>query len=178
MNWEAVKEAFWHFKSLGLRVSFYTTGYPVKRLGELLDLPHKGVSISVHSLREDTRKRLLPYAGSLKKLVEVLREKLSHMPLRKRRKVSLAYLLLKGVNDTEEDLRSFAELVKSLGVNATLLRYNQTVEDFRDVGDWEYEKAFLLLRSYGIRVTLSNRFRKDPLGGCGTLVANRSLIGC
>ncbi len=178
MNWEAVEDAFWHFKNLGLRVSFYTTGYPVKKLKELLRLPHNGVSISVHSLRKEVRERLLPYAGSLESLIQTLREELSTMPLRKRKKISLAYLLLKGVNDTEEELKNFAMLVKSLGVSATLLRYNQTVGDFRDVEDWEYEKAFLLLRSYGIRVTLSNRFRKDPLGGCGTLVANRNLTGC
>jgi len=178
MNWEAVEYAFWHFKNLGLRVSFYTTGYPVKKLKELLRLPHNGVSISVHSLRKEVRERLLPYAGSLESLIQTLREELSTMPLRKRKKISLAYLLLKGVNDTEEELKNFAMLVKSLGVSATLLRYNQTVGNFKDVEDWEYERAFLLLKSYGIRVTLSTRFRKDPLGGCGTLVANRNLTGC
>jgi len=178
MNWEAVEKAFWNFKRLGLRVSFYTTGYPVKKLRQLLALPHRGVSISVHSVKEETRKRLLPYAGSLEDLIQTLREELSNLPLRKRKKISLAYLLLRGVNDTEEELKDFAMLVKSLGVSATLLRYNQTAEGFKDVEDWEYEKAFLLLRSYGIRVTLSNRFRKDALGGCGTLVANRSIIKC
>ncbi len=178
MNWEAVEEAFWYFKALGLRVSFYTTGYPVKKLRELLALPHRGVSISVHSVKEETRKRLLPYAGSLESLIQTLREELSNMSLRKRKKISLAYLLLKGVNDTEEELKDFAMLVKSLGVSATLLRYNQTVGNFKDVEDWEYERAFLLLKSYGIRVTLSTRFRKDPLGGCGTLVANRNPTMC
>lgn len=178
MNWEKVKEAFWHFKDEGLRVSFYTTGYPVSKLRELLKLPHNGVSISIHSVKEEEREKLLPHAGSLKNLVQALREELSTMPSRKRKRISLAYLLIKGVNDSEDELRGFAQLVKELGVNATLLRYNQTVEDFSDVEDWEYEKAFLILRSYGIRVTLSTRFRKDSLGGCGTLLTDRDLTGC
>ncbi len=178
MNWERVREAFWFFKSIGLGVSFYTTGYPVGKLRELLRLPHKGVSISIHSVREQKRKSLLPHAGSLEDLVQALREELGTMPSRKRKKISLAYLLMKGVNDSKEELEELAGLAKDLGVSITLLRYNKTVEDFRDVEDWEYERAFLLLRSYGVRVTLSTRFRRDSLGGCGTLVANRSLTGC
>jgi 23S rRNA (adenine2503-C2)-methyltransferase len=27
----------------------------------------------------------------------------------------------------------------------------------------------------GVRVTLSNRFRRDPLGGCGTLTISREV---
>lgn len=178
MNWEKVKRAFWYFKDKGLKVSFYTTGYPTNKLRELLKLPHNGVSISIHSVKEEKRKNLLPHAGSLKDLVHVFKEELSTMPSRKKKKISLAYLLIKGVNDSEEELKGFALLIKELGVNATLLRYNQTTEDFQDVENWEYEKAFLLLRSYGIRVTLSNRFRKDNLGGCGMLVTNRNLTRC
>lgn len=178
MNWRSVKDAFWHFKEEGLGVSFYTTGYPLDRLRELLRLPHNGVSISLHTVREEKRNRLLPHAGSLKDLIGVLREELSTMPSRKRKRISLAYLLLRGVNDSLEELAEFASLLKELGVSATLLRYNQTVEDLQDVEDQEYERAFLFLRSYRIRVTLSTRFRKDTLGGCGRLVTDRSLTAC
>lgn len=175
MNWERVKKAFWYFKDKGLKISFYTTGYPTDKLRELLKLPHNGISISIHSAREEKRKKLLPHAGGLEDLLQALKEELSTMSLRKKKRISLAYLLIKGVNNSEEDLVDFALLVKELGVNATLLRYNQTAKDFQDVEDWEYEKAFLLLRFHGIRVTLSTRFRKDSIGGCGTLVANRVL---
>ncbi|MFN4319625.1 MAG: radical SAM protein [Aquificaceae bacterium] len=175
MNWEAVEEAFWYFKGLGLKVSFYTTGHPTKNLRELLNLPHSGVSISIHSTDEGKRKELLPHAGSLKELIETLKEELSHMSLRKRKKISLAYLLLRDINHSSQDLTELAKLAKELGVSITLLRYNKTREGYEDVGDMAYEKAFLLLRSYGIRVTLSTRFRKDRLGGCGTLRINRLL---
>lgn len=177
-NWEAVKEAFWHFKNKGLKVSFYTTGYPVKRLGELLRLPHSGVTISVHSVREEKRRLLVPSAGSFTSLVQTLKKELSEVSSKRRKKVSLAYLLLKGINDGEEDLRDLALIAKDLGLSVTLLRYNQTVESFQDVEDGDYERAFLLLRSYGIRVTLSTRFRKDRLGGCGTLTTSRVLTEC
>ncbi len=178
MNWERVKSAFWYFKKLGLKVSFYTTGHPIKNLRELIRLPHAGISISIHSTEEEKRKKLLPHAGSLRDLIVVLREELSVVSQRKRKKISLAYLLLKGVNDSTQDIVNLAKLAKSLGLSVTLLRYNSTVEDYEDVDDKTYEEAFLLLRSYGIRVTLSTRFREDKLGGCGTLVVNRDFIRC
>ncbi|MCS6957599.1 MAG: radical SAM protein [Aquificaceae bacterium] len=178
MNWSNVERAFWHFKSLGLGVSFYTTGHPTSKLRELIELPHRGVTISLHSVKEDKRKRLIPSAGSLEELINTLREALNKLSARKRKSISLAYLLLEGVNDSEDEIKSFAQLVKELGVSATLLRYNRTVEDYKDVDDSRYERFFLLLRTYGIRVTLSTRFRRDRLGGCGTLAVNRTLTEC
>lgn len=173
MNWDSVKTAFWHFARSGLGVSFYTTGYPTSKLRELLHLPHRGVSISLHSLKKDLREKLLPHCGSLAELIKVLEEELSKLSTRKRKKVSLAYLLLKGVNDQPEDLTMVAELAKRLRIGITLLRYNNTGEGFYGVDDEEYERAFLFLKSYGLRVTLSTRFRRDRLGGCGTLMINR-----
>ncbi|MFN7065798.1 MAG: radical SAM protein [Aquificaceae bacterium] len=178
MNWERVKEAFWYFKGLGLKVSFYTTGYPLKNLRELLGLPHGGVNISLHSTEERKRKKLLPHAGSLKDLIDMLKGELPLFSRRKGKRISLAYLLLKGVNDSTEELTHLAKLAKGLGLGITLLRYNSTTEGYQDVGDEDYERVFLLLRSYGIRVTLSTRFRKDRVGACGTLLVNRSLIEC
>jgi len=176
MNWKNVKKAFNLFKEKGLKVSFYTTGHPVKYLPELLGLPHNGVTISVHSLREEVRKKLIPHGGDLKELLGVLRASLRELPRRRKKKVSLGYLLLKGVNDSEKELRKLGELALELGVGVTLLYYNE-VSVFKPVSNTEYERAFLLLRSMGVRVTLSTRFRKDKLGGCGTLLVDREKVG-
>ncbi len=175
MNFEEVLKAFWKFKELGLKVSFYTTGFPVKYLKELINLPHNGVTISIHSTNNTKRKMLLPHAGPIGELVSELRKILSGLPNKKRKKISLAYLLIKGINDSIEDIIDFAKLVKELSLSATLLQYNQTSNLFNSVDDESYEEIFLFLRSLGIRVTLSTRFRKDKIGGCGTLSINRSL---
>ena len=177
MNWKNVKEAFFRFKKEGLKVSFYTTGFPTKHLRELIHLPHSGLTISLHATDEKLRKLLIPHGGSLKELIRTLMEELPKLSKKKRNKVSLAYLLLKGLNDSEEALRELARIAKELGVGITLLYYNKTFGDFVPVSPEEYENAFLLLRSYGIRVTLSTRFRRDKLGGCGTLVVNRNVKG-
>ncbi len=175
MNYQNVEKAFWMFKKEGLKVSFYTTGFPTDKLLNLLNLPHNGITLSIHTLDEKKRKYLLPHAGSLKDLLEVLESYLKRLTKRKRKKIGLAYLLLKGINDSEGELLEFAKLVKTLGVNAVLLYYNPTSPKFTQMSPEEYERCFLILKSQNIRVTLSTRYRKDKLGGCGTLLVNRSL---
>ncbi|WP_457599783.1 radical SAM protein [Hydrogenivirga sp.] len=172
-NWDGVREAFLRFKEEGLKVSFYTTGFPLRNLKELLCLPHNGVSLSVHSVNVHVRKMLMPYAGDLNKLVEFLRAEAPSMSARKRKKLSLAYLLLRGVNDSEEELRKLGELALELGVGVSLLYYN-SVSRYVPPTEEEYERAFLLLRSMGVKVTLSTRFRRDRIGGCGTLTVGKS----
>ncbi|WP_297887209.1 radical SAM protein [Sulfurihydrogenibium sp.] len=50
LNWDNVKKAFEYFKSNGLSVSFYTTGFPIHNFKELLSLNHDGVNLSLHSV--------------------------------------------------------------------------------------------------------------------------------
>jgi len=168
-NWENVKKAFHHFKGTGLKVSFYTSGFPLNRLNELLELKHNGVTISLHAVDDFKRKRIMKFTGNIAELINFLKNKLSYISKRKRKKVSLGYILLKGINDSEEDISRLADISKYLGIGITLLYYNPVNEHIKPVSEEEYEKIFLLLKKRGIRVTLSNRFRKDPIGGCGTL---------
>lgn len=177
MNYRNVLGAFERFKREGLGVTFYTTGHPIKHLPSLLDLPHRGVTISLHTLDPSLRKKLLPHAGDLEELIALLKDYSKKISKRKKGKISLAYLLLKGVNDSPEEIKAFGRLVKELGFSATLLYYNDTGMGFQAVTPEEYSKAFLLLRSMGVRVTLSTRYRRDPLGGCGTLTINRDSVG-
>ncbi len=172
-NWKNVKSAFWKFKREGLKVSFYTTGFPIKNLDELLELPHNGVTLSIHTTDKLLRKKLMPYAGDINLLIEYLRKKIPELTRKRRKKISLAYLLMKGVNDSEEDLTKLAELAISLDVSVTLLYYNE-VSKFKPVQPEEYERAFIFLRSKGVKVTLSTRFRRDKIGGCGTLTVGKT----
>lgn len=174
LNWESVKEAFWRFKEEGLKVSFYTVGKPAGRLRDLLLIPHNGVTVSVHSTDPDVRRRLMPFAGDLGSLLKVLTDTLPLLSKRKRNRVSLAYMPLKGVNDSEEEVVRFGLLARRLGVGITLLYYNK-VSNYEPVDPNRYEEIFRRLRAMGVRVTLSTRFRRDKIGGCGTLVINREV---
>jgi len=174
-NWEEVRSAFWFFKNRGLRVSFYTSGYPLTRLSELLDLPHNGLTLSLHFLSEKLRRKFMPHSGSTHRLLTFLKEKTRNMSKRKRRKISLGYLLLKGINDSEDDLKKLTECALELGLSVTLLRYNDT-GGFLPADEDRYELFFRYMRENSVKVTLSTRFRRDKIGGCGTLVIDREEV--
>ena len=171
-NWENVKKSFWLFKRDSLKVSFYTSGYPLERLSELIDLPHCGVTVSLHFLSDEKRNRFMPRSGGSRELLEFLRRKVGFLTRKKRSKISLGYILFKGLNDSEEDLRLLTEWALQLGISVTLLRYNET-GGFLPADDERYEHFFRYMRRRGVKVTLSTRFRRDKIGGCGTLVVNR-----
>ncbi|ACO04436.1 MAG TPA: radical SAM protein [Persephonella sp.] len=177
LNWENVKKAFYHFKDIGLKASFYTTGFPLKNFKELLELPHNGVSLSLHAVTDEKRKQLIPYGQPLDQILDVFKDHLSKLSRRKRKMYSIAYLLIGGVNDSEEEIQKLSQIARDLQVGVSLLKYNEIDGiDYRSTSDEEYERVFLQLRENGIRVTLSNRYRTRKIGGCGTLMINRTVL--
>ncbi len=179
LNWENVKKAFLYFKEKGLKVSFYTTGFPVKNFKELLELPHNGVTLSLHAVTEEKRKNLIPKSAPLDKILEIFKNHLEKLSKRKKKSYSIAYLLIKNINDSKEELDRLADIAKSLGVSVSLLKYNEIEQiPYKTTSDEEYEKAFLYLKNKGVKVTLSNKYRTRKIGGCGTLMINRLKSNC
>ncbi len=177
LNWNNVKESFYYFKSIGLSVSFYTTGFPISNFKELLLLNHDGVNLSLHSVFEDKRKSLIPNSHTISQLLEVFKQHLDTLSKRKKKLYNIAYILISDENDSYEEIDRLGEIAKELGIGVSLLKYNE-IEffPFKAVSDDRYEELFLRLKEKGIRVTLSNKYRTRKIGGCGTLMVNRLML--
>ena len=174
LNFEPVIQAFDFFKKEGLKVSFYTTGFPLKNFEKLLKQKHNGITLSLHSVIEEKRKDLIPNSHTIKQLLEVFGKHLENLSNKQRKKYSIGYLLIKNENDSEEELLKLAEIANKLKIGVSLLKFNEIKGiPFETTSDEEYEKAFLVLRDKGVRVTLSNSYRTRKIGGCGTLMINR-----
>jgi 23S rRNA (adenine2503-C2)-methyltransferase len=112
----------------------------------------------------------------LEELLKAIEEHLSTSSSSRRKKFQLGYLLIKDLNDDRENLQLLAQTALKHRFTVMLMMYNEVEgKSFKAVTKEEYEKAFLFLRSFGVRVTLSNRFRIDKLGGCGTLTIARRV---
>ncbi len=174
LNWNNVREAFFEFKKLGLKVSFYTTGFPLNKFEQLLNLPHNGLTLSLHSVLEQKRKDLIPKGETIENLLNVFENHLNKLSNKKRKLYSIAYLLIYNENDSDEEIQKLAKIAKNLNVNVSLLKYNE-IEGipYKTTPDEKYEETFLKLRQHGVKVTLSNRYRTRKIGGCGTLMINR-----
>ncbi len=159
-----------------LPVSLTTSGGPVRHLRLALSLPHRGLTVSVHAGSEATRKRLVPRGPSLKSLFTVLQEELKKLSSSRRRKLALAYLMLDGINDSDNEIDRFLALVQPLGVKIHLYAHNAiNGDDIHHTSEIRYQKIFERMLKAGLNVRRSSQSRIQENGGCGTLLAFRPV---
>lgn len=157
--------------------SLTTSGGTTERLRDALAVwPHNGLTISIHAGTENTRSRLVPHAPGLDAIFGLLRETVPTLSGHRRKKLALAYLLVAGENDDEREVTTFAERAAGLGLAIHLYAYNPVpTSGARRSDDAVYRARYDDLRRAGLVVRMSSRARVEANGGCGTLVATRSL---
>jgi len=175
-NVEEVKKSIEWFRERKLKVTVSTTAYPLEGFKELLRTKHNGLTISVHGFKEETRKRIFKNSERIENILAEVEAFLRVSSSSARKRIQLGYLLLKGVNDDVENLTALSETARKFKMTVMLMSYNKVDGlDFEPVSKDDYEKIFLFLRKNRVRVTLSNRYRTDKLGGCGTLSIARCI---
>jgi len=176
-NLSAVSQLMAYCRAQRIGPSVTTSGGPVERLRELFALPHNGLTISVHAGSEPVRARQVPRGPSLESLYAVLGEELPRLSRSRRKKVALAYLLVREANDSEIELDAFIARTLGLGVAVHLYAYNPvpTSAD-QPVSRAAYEAAYARMREAGLVVRMSSQARIEANGGCGTLVALKRKV--
>lgn len=153
--------------------SITTSGGPLGRLPELLRAGHNGVTLSVHAGLEETRARTVPRGPQLDPLFALLYDLVPRLTGRRRRRLALAYLMVRGLNDGVRDLDAFVARARPLGdLNIHLYAYNPVpTSPYQPVPRQAYEEAYERLSAGGLRVRMSSQARLQANGGCGTLIA-------
>ena len=88
----------------------------------------------------------------------------------KKRRMTFEYILIAGVNDTDEQARELAKIARRLSAKINLIPYN-TVESL----DWSrpsrprQEKFQSILREHGVVATLRREKGHDIAAACGQL---------
>ncbi|MFV8755604.1 radical SAM protein [Nannocystaceae bacterium ST9] len=158
----------------GVPVSITTSGGPLERLREWFDLPHNGISLSIHSGSEAVRAQTVPRGPALAPLFELLRERVATLSGTRRRKLALGYLLLDGLNDGQAEIAAFLARALPLGIKVHLYRYNPVPTSAQArTDDARFQAVYEQMRQAGLDVRRSSQARIEPNGGCGTLVALR-----
>lgn len=129
-----------------------------------------GLAVSLHSAVKKTRRELIPASAALP-LAE-LKDLLVEYCVAKRRRVTLEYCLIEGVNDSREEAEALVEFSKGIDCKINLLVYNPVkgagyrrpkenkVEEFRD---------FLYPRCQAVTVRRSRG--REIAAACGQLGA-------
>lgn len=172
-NQAAVEELCAWCAQQGLTMSITTSGGPLRYLARwVMDIPHRGLTISVHAGTQGVREVMVPRGPSLDSLFETLAQGLGKITNARKKKIALAYLVIKGINDHDEEIDAFIARVQPLGLKTHLYRYNPVpTSDLAGVTMERYYEIADRIRAQGIQVRRSSQARTRANGGCGTLVA-------
>jgi len=156
------------------RVTVSTVGIPpgIKKLGE------SGVGVnlalSLNATTNELRSQLMPINKKypIESLIDACRE----FPLPRRRRITFEYVMLKDVNDTEEDARRLARLLRPIRAKVNLIVYNPVPHLPYEPSPQEHIERFrqiLIAKNYTVAVRYSKG--KDIKAACGQLAGNYLL---
>lgn len=131
------------------------------------------LSISLHSPFDEVRSSMMP-VNDRWPLAELLDACKEYTQTTKRR-LSLEYALVSGINDRPEDAKALAGMARSLGAHVNLITVNPIGEGVYTGTTPEKMEAFQAqLQKFGANVTVRRRLGVEITAACGQLRAGGS----
>ncbi|KAF5049013.1 putative dual-specificity RNA methyltransferase RlmN [anaerobic digester metagenome] len=125
-------------------------------------------AISLHAPTQEIREQLMP--GAARWHIDDLIKTLQEMELKPRERVTIEYILIKGVNDSLQHARQLVRLLSHLKCKINLIAYNPGPGIGFAAPATEDVLAFEeLLRKKGFTVTLRKSKGQDIAAACGQL---------
>ncbi len=154
-------------------ISLSTCGIPSK-IEALADM---GLSItlciSLHAPNDVVRRSIMPIAKSYS--IENVLESAKHYHTMTNRRIIIEYVLIDGVNNSINDAKQLANLLKGLPCHVNLIRLNEVPERGLKAPTIKNCEMFLNnLHMFGISATMRRTLGDDVDGACGML-RNKNL---
>ena len=141
----------------------------VPKIYEFSNLPYQvNLAISLHAANDELRSKLMPVnkVYPLKELMMAIKDYLKKTG----RRVTFEYILLKDINDTKEDAKSLAKLVKGMNAYINLIPFNENSNSkFKRPKNDEIMKFYDIIKKEGINVTVRKEFGSKISAACGQL---------
>ncbi len=173
-NLEAVSDAItrltnstWGLGIPARRITLSTAGLATR----LQDVAALGINlaISLNATTNEQRDRLMPAVNRLHPLDRLLAACRAY-PLPPHRRLTFEYVLLAGVNDTEQEARRLARLLRGLRCKINLIPFNEFAGNpFRRPDDATVSAFQAILKQAGYDVFIRKSKGRDVLGACGQL---------
>jgi 23S rRNA (adenine2503-C2)-methyltransferase len=147
-----------------------TVGIPDAMVRCAKRFPRLGIALSLHSARQDQRQRLMPLARRYP--LPVLRTALAAVTSIQGRPLMIEYLLLDGLNDTDQDVQELSAFLRGLPVHINLIPFNPIDEapDLRGTPPARRRAFATALTAAGFVVTMRYSLGSDIAAACGQLV--------
>ena len=158
---------------IGLRnISLSTCGIVPRILQLAEEKVPVTLSVSLHSARDDKRSAMMPVnrAYSIDKLLSACKIYTEST----KRRITFEYAMISGENDSEQDARELAGLLKGMLCHVNLIPVN-TVQGngFKRSSRIQIEKFKNIMESRGIETTVRRELGSDINAACGQLRKNR-----
>ena len=128
------------------------------------------LAISLHAPNDELRSRLMPVnrAYPLAELMAALKR----YSVDNHRRLTFEYILLDGVNDSDETAIQLADLIRGMNAYVNLIPYNQVDENgYLSVNEKKALHFYDVLMKHGVKATLRSRHGDDIDAACGQLRA-------
>lgn len=161
------------YVGLGARKITVSTAGVVERIRQFADEPFQvNLALSLHAPTQELRQQIMPIA--IKYKLDDLMDAIRYYIDKTKRRISFEYVMLRGINDTEECAHQLAKLVKGMLCHVNLIPYNAT--DIPDITGSErasIKKFQEILNDAGVPATTRVSLGQDIAAACGQL-ANKA----
>jgi len=172
LNWVPVKKAIQILNDdncfgIGARKISVSTAGITEGIAKLIqDFPQINLAISLHASDDQSRSELMPVSNeySIAKILKSVDEYIE----KTNRKVMFEYIMLKNINDSEEQAKKLAKLLKKPLYMVNLIAYNPNGR-FEASSPEKIKKFKAILEKAGIFATQRYRFGTDIEAACGQL---------
>ncbi|NBS19170.1 MAG: 23S rRNA (adenine(2503)-C(2))-methyltransferase RlmN [Flavobacteriia bacterium] len=155
------------------RITVSTSGIPKMIIKMADDQVRFGLAISLHSARQTLRQELMPFAENFP--LEELATAIRYWYQKTKKPVTYEYVVWKGINDGEEDIRALVDFCKPTPCKVNLISYNPIGEDkFLQADKISVEAYQSTLEAHKITATIRRSRGKDIDAACGQL-ANKGV---
>ena len=153
------------------RITVSTIG-AIPGLQRLLRETHVHIAISVHSPFHEERKELMPIEAAfpVSKVMELLRG----YDFAHQRRLSVEYIMWRGVNDDDNHADALASLLKGTSARVNLIRFHAIPGVALNTSDERRMTAFRdYLNSKGVLCTIRRSRGEDIMAACGMLAGKK-----
>lgn len=155
--------------AIGARHITVSTCGIVPKIKEFMYLPYQvNLAISLHAPNNEIRNKIMPInkVYDINELISVLKEYSSHT----NRKITFEYILLSDVNDSIDNAKELATLLKGMNCYVNLIPYNETSHiDFKRSDKNRIHNFYDTLKKCGINVTIRREYGTKISAACGQL---------
>jgi 23S rRNA (adenine2503-C2)-methyltransferase len=127
------------------------------------------LAVSFHATTDDVRDKLVPInkKWNIAALLDALRE---YPKLSNSERITFEYVMLKGVNDSDEDARRLVKLIRGIPAKINLIPFNEWPGAPYERSDWERIEAFAdIVYKAGYASPIRTPRGEDIMAACGQL---------